>query len=235
MSSILISQEHSLSLQQEQALYIEAVIASHRAITRPVIHNYHGQPLTILPNVYSPFIGPSGCVSLAFASQVIFENKRVLDIGCGSGVVACLATLSGAKRAVGTDINPEAIKNSRLNAEQNRISDRTGFWLGSLFEPLEDTSEEFDIVFANLPFTAGKPKDMLEAAFYDDSLNSIRRYLKELPRWITENDAKGYLCLSDMDGDYLPELAQQSKLNWREYFRINLHWVTLFIIELTRS
>lgn len=47
----------------------------------------------------------------------------VIDYGCGSGILAIAALLLGAERAVGVDIDPQALVASRDNARRNGIAD----------------------------------------------------------------------------------------------------------------
>jgi predicted nicotinamide N-methyase len=49
------------------------------------------------------------------------ENKRVLDFGCGSGVVAIAAALAGAAEVVACDIDPLALAATKINAELNGV------------------------------------------------------------------------------------------------------------------
>jgi ribosomal protein L11 methyltransferase len=69
----------------------------------------------------------------------------VLDVGCGTGVLALLAAKSGAGNVLGIDLSEAAVAAARSNAEQNRIQ-------GIRFEcaPLEEVSGRFDRVVANI-------------------------------------------------------------------------------------
>jgi len=71
---------------------------------------------------------------------------RVLDYGCGSGILAIAALKLGAQQATGTDIDPQALTASRDNAERNAI-DAADFTL-CLPERLPDA--RFHIVLANI-------------------------------------------------------------------------------------
>lgn len=51
---------------------------------------------------------------------------RVLDYGCGSGILALGAALLGARRVDAVDIDPAAVMATRQNAERNGIEVRTG-------------------------------------------------------------------------------------------------------------
>nr|WP_241263376.1 50S ribosomal protein L11 methyltransferase [Parahaliea mediterranea] len=50
------------------------------------------------------------------------RGKRVLDFGCGSGVVAIAAALAGAREVVACDIDPDALAATAANAALNGVS-----------------------------------------------------------------------------------------------------------------
>ncbi len=52
----------------------------------------------------------------------IGTRGEVLDVGCGSGILAIAALLAGASRAVAIDVDPIAIEATRENAEVNRVA-----------------------------------------------------------------------------------------------------------------
>jgi ribosomal protein L11 methyltransferase len=69
----------------------------------------------------------------------------VLDVGCGSGVLAIAALKLGARAAHGVDIDPQALLASRANAEANGVGDRL-----SLAEDIDAASEPYGFVVANI-------------------------------------------------------------------------------------
>lgn len=48
-------------------------------------------------------------------------GQRILDIGCGSGILSLAALQLGAASAMGIDIDPEAIQHAQKNAELNQL------------------------------------------------------------------------------------------------------------------
>jgi ribosomal protein L11 methylase PrmA len=50
--------------------------------------------------------------------------RTLVDVGCGSGVLALAGLKLGVERAVATDINPQALVTSRANAALNQVQDR---------------------------------------------------------------------------------------------------------------
>ena len=56
--------------------------------------------------------------------DLVRGGERVLDVGCGSGVLAVAALALGAGSAVGVDIDPAALVATRANAARNGVADR---------------------------------------------------------------------------------------------------------------
>jgi ribosomal protein L11 methyltransferase len=73
-------------------------------------------------------------------------EARVLDVGCGSGVLAIAAVLLGAASASGVDIDPIAIEATEANAARNDLTGRVTARVGRL----PSGEPPFDIVLANL-------------------------------------------------------------------------------------
>ncbi len=72
-------------------------------------------------------------------------DRRVLDYGCGSGILAVAALLLGAGSAVATDIDPQALDATRANAARNGVGERL---VALAPESLDD--ERYDVVLANI-------------------------------------------------------------------------------------
>ena len=73
-------------------------------------------------------------------------GERVLDVGCGSGVLGLCALELGASFVVAIDIKAEAIEATRRNAALNGMERRVDATLA----PLAEIEDEFDVVVANV-------------------------------------------------------------------------------------
>ena len=74
-------------------------------------------------------------------------NKKVLDYGCGSGILAIAAAKLGASKVWCTDIDPQALLASRENAERNNISDTQ---LLTCFPEELSADLKIDVLLANI-------------------------------------------------------------------------------------
>ena len=97
---------------------------------------------------------PTTALCLEWLDSLDLEGKTVIDLGCGSGILAIAALKLGAKSAVGIDIDPQAILASRNNAEANGVADRLQLFLS------DDKPADLkaDVVVANI--LAGPLKEL---------------------------------------------------------------------------
>ncbi|MGI6004690.1 MAG: 50S ribosomal protein L11 methyltransferase [Christensenellales bacterium] len=80
-------------------------------------------------------------------------GKKVLDAGCGSGILSVAALLLGARRATAVDIDPAAAKSAGENAAKNRVAERYQVFAGNLIadEALaRKLGGNYDLVLANI-------------------------------------------------------------------------------------
>lgn len=73
-------------------------------------------------------------------------DGAVLDVGCGSGILSIAALLLGAKRATAIDVDPEAVRVARENAEHNRVAAR----MQVSDAPVAAIGDTFPLVLANI-------------------------------------------------------------------------------------
>ncbi|KFZ30511.1 ribosomal protein L11 methyltransferase [Pseudidiomarina salinarum] len=82
---------------------------------------------------------------LGWLDEQDLTGKTVVDFGCGSGILAIAALLLGAERAIGIDIDKQALIASRDNAIRNGVGDRLEVYL-----PADQPSLKADLVLANV-------------------------------------------------------------------------------------
>lgn len=110
-----------------------------------------GETLTLRtqPGLFSPEHVDRG--TLAMLSAVEFSSgMKVMDLGCGCGVVGILAAKKcGEENVVMADVDPEAVKVARMNAEENGVG---GVMIvcSDAFDQVDETG--FDLILSNPPY-----------------------------------------------------------------------------------
>ena len=82
------------------------------------------------------------------------ENKNVLDMGCGSGILGIGAALMGAKHIDAIDIDMVASRIAEENAEKNNVSSVTSVYCGNVLTDVDlwnkFANNKYDIILANI-------------------------------------------------------------------------------------
>jgi ribosomal protein L11 methyltransferase len=86
---------------------------------------------------------PSTKLVLAYLERTIRGGERVLDYGCGSGILAIAAAKLGAAHVDGVDVDPQAVETAAANASANGVA---------LNATLPDAlaAAEYDLVVSNI-------------------------------------------------------------------------------------
>ena len=161
---------------------IRRAVAERRA-RRLVLEGWDGLTLLVLPDVQNPLVFRTGTLLAAAVARRLrtrgagpHGTMRVLDAGCGTGIVSLAAAREGAV-AVAIDLSPQAVRNACINALLNRLEERIDVRGGDLFAPAG--SVVFDLVAFNPPLLRGKPKDLYDLAFRSEDV--LERFCAALP------------------------------------------------------
>jgi 16S rRNA (guanine1207-N2)-methyltransferase len=84
-------------------------------------------------------------------NMMIAKESKVLDMGCGIGILGIVAAKSGAQVMM-TDVNKRAVKLAKMNSKLHNAN--AGIVQGNLYEKITD--KDFDTIITNPPQTAGK-------------------------------------------------------------------------------
>jgi uncharacterized protein (TIGR00730 family) len=163
---------------------------------------FEGIKMTVLPNVY-PSNRFRSSLLLGKIVKELSKGKKVADIACGHGTMGLVAIKNGAKHVVQVDINPAAVKNARLNAENLGVSNKLDIYEGDTFEPLAYRYQKyFDIIFFNPPFhrDAANKDDKLMYAFYTQGNEGgiLDKFLRRAKDYL---HPKGYIVLGFSNKD----------------------------------
>lgn len=131
---------------------LRPLVVSPRLVVRPDFASFAlaaGQREVVIEVRQAFGTGAHGSTALALAlldqRLVAAPGGRVLDVGCGSGVLAIAARALGARSAVACDLDPIAARETRENAVRNALT--VASFAGSLDAI---ATGGFDLVVANL-------------------------------------------------------------------------------------
>jgi len=112
-------------------------------------------PLRLDPGlIFGTGAHPSTRMCLETVEPLAPSAEKVLDLGCGSGILAIAALLLGAKTAMGCDIDPAAPRIAAANAGLNGVADRLTVLCGDVTADAALRAAlggaEYDIIFLNI-------------------------------------------------------------------------------------
>jgi release factor glutamine methyltransferase len=146
----------------------KAMALGYRMLGKHRYDNYrleriNGAPFMVTPSVFNPKVPRTGeFLASLLDADFIRRDWEVLDMGTGSGVCAIVAA-KFARRVVAVDINPAAIRCTRINALLNGVENDVDARQGDLFAAVPQ--ERFDLILFNPPFIRGAPRDDRDRAW----------------------------------------------------------------------
>jgi ribosomal protein L11 methyltransferase len=95
---------------------------------------------------------PTTQLCLEFVEEYLTSGQSVIDLGCGTAILAIAALKLGAEQALGVDIDPQAVQAAQENAADNGVIERLELEVGSLREVLDGRFglRQADLVLANI-------------------------------------------------------------------------------------
>lgn len=93
----------------------------------------------------------AGCLMIFDRLLKQKRPRRIFDLGCGTGVLALAAAKATATRVLASDIDPEAVRVTELNAARNNLAPRIhAVTAAGLHHPAIRAAAPYDVIFANI-------------------------------------------------------------------------------------
>ena len=178
---------------REQRTDVHSVIEDLRRETEPHHVQVAGLDLVVLPGVLSPRL--SHAPDALMTKWHISTGARVLDLGCGSGVLGLAALTEGASRLVALDVNPAAVETTQLNLQRLGYADVGECRLSDTYSALRH-GEVFDVIIFAAPYWNRKAADDLEKSCFDSDYVFFSKAVQEAHQWLERNGSM-YIIFSD--------------------------------------
>lgn len=194
--------------QEDLEKLLEA--AKLRAETRiPIQHiiglaHFMGEDFIVNENVLIPRDETEILVRRAI--EIITKNdfKKILDIGTGSGCIACMIAKLTSAQVLGVDISTSALQTALENSSKMGLYNKAIFRKSDLFSNVDvkrNGDEKFDLIISNPPYIPIKEESTLQkevqfepkSALFAQDIDGIEFYEKittKAPEFLNEG---GYL------------------------------------------
>ena len=170
---------------------------------------------------------PSEDSELLIDALDVRRGERVLEIGCGSGVVSIHCALAGAEVVCG-DVNPRAVALTRMNAAAN----------GAVLEAVEtdvysNVEGRFDLILFNLPYLPVEEGEGLARAWSGgpDGLGPLPRLLDGAPKHLLPSRRVVVVTSSLMDRKGLREILAPYSV--RTLAKLPMFFERLSVLEIS--
>lgn len=174
------------------------------------------------PDVYPP----SDDSILLIESLDVKQGEKVLEVGCGSGIVSIHCALNGCTVTSG-DINPKAVELTRRNFKANRLS--SDVVETDVYSAIEG---RFDTIVFNLPYLPVDEEGLLAKAWSGgpDGLGPLPKLLEGAPEHLNKGGRVVVVVSSLMDGAALHELLDQ--YDYRVIGESRMFFEKLSVVEI---
>lgn len=155
-----------------------------------------------LNTVFSPMVFED---SFWFAENLPFkQNSSFLEIGCGTGLISIIAAQKECNKILATDLNPDAVKNTKLNTMLFNFENIISSQVSNVFQEIEVNSlNKFSLIFWNTPFiyTKNQNLDNLEKSVFDCDYKAISEYIENAKIYLEPN-GRCFLGFSSSSGSF---------------------------------
>lgn len=144
--------------------------------------NYGDIEIVVFDGVFTPDSSSthSTAQTLGYIKKLEVKGKKILDVGCGTGIIGITCLVNGARKITFSDINRKAIDNTIQNLKANNFLDKAEVVQSDLFK---DIHGKFDIIFANLPIS----NELWSSEIREETETLVERFLRDVSSFVNKN------------------------------------------------
>ena len=155
---------HDLIDEEEYAnswkKYYKPLKIGEKIVVCPVWENYDLKDCEIILKIDPGMAFGTGThettsLCIEYLQKVVKTGDKLLDIGCGSGILSITSLLCGASEALALDIDPNAVRVSHENAELNNFSGKFEAVCDNILDPESEirtkvSGKKYNVIVANI-------------------------------------------------------------------------------------
>lgn len=205
---IAVSERDDTEWKDKWKKYFKPFRVSEHIIIKPTWEEYKGEPadhiLEIDPGMaFGTGTHETTSMCIEMIEKYINQGDKILDAGCGSGILAIAAALLGADEVLGVDIDSTSVDVACENIAVNKVENIVSAKLGDITEGVDFNGS---MVVANLMaelicmITPDVPKHLLDGGIYITSgilvekKEMVSRVMTDAGFDIAEINEKGEWC-----------------------------------------
>jgi len=196
---------------------------------RPKKFTYNNIEVIVHPDVFPPHLTLSTKVLLNFISTLSLKDKSLLELGCGSGIIALYANKKGAN-VIASDINKTALDYLKNAALKNNLKVTCVY--SNLFENL--SSYKFDYIIINPPYYPKNATIIKEQSWFcGDNFEYFKDLFKQLPNYILPKNNIFMILSVDCNITKIKSLAKTNNLVLNCILEKSMAFEKNFIFRIT--
>ncbi len=188
---------------------------------------FFGLSLKIPSGTFHPTLFFSTKTMGKYLQDLPLRNKKILEIGCGSGALSILAAKKEGQ-VFCCDIQPEAVRSTLANAKRNQVEVKAV--LSDLFTDI--TEKEFDLIINNPPFYPKDPSIPEEHAWYAGKhYEYFQQLFKEAPGYLTKAGEILLVLSDECNVELIHQIAKENRFDHQVVYTRNTWLEKTYIIR----
>ncbi len=193
-------------------------------------HTYKGIKVLVKKGVFHPAFFYSTKFILRSIEQLDFNNKKVLELGAGSGLISLhLAKRNALVTAI--DINPSSIESIKESAKLNSLN--ITVFVSDLFT--EVPKQPFDYIIINPPYFRGEAKNIEQQAWYaGKNLEYFKKLFSTLGNFINSDSVVLMSLSEDCEINKIKEIADGYRFLMKIYKQERIKGEENYLFEIKK-
>ncbi|MEN9626378.1 MAG: hypothetical protein RL557_706 [archaeon] len=173
------------------------------------VRYYRGMEFIVYPRVFFPLPHSSSLKGITKKDIAIYNGKRVLDVGCGTGLWSVIAALSGAQEVTAVDNNSDAINNTYENCRKYKLTDKIKIVESDLFNNVSGT---YDVIIGYLPIVPRAVDAVWQYAVFDPDFLIHQRFFHGVKNYLAKNGIIKMVHASKGDSPSFEAMVREHEL-----------------------